>query len=189
MNKPFKVVLAATFVQFGLGALAQSSIPVPHGFIQRAYQTAAAGLVQTAEAAATVPSGNASDAPRVTPVTTMPEDIKDRTSPPDPISELAKQQGFKFEDGRYRNKDGEPQLSSLPPAAIRALIWRINSDANQTRRAAWKQNRRSGKPASMACTLLEDASSDVLLVAVAIAEGTMAGVAINRRLLAAEGLL
>jgi methanol metabolism-related c-type cytochrome len=25
------------------------------------------------------------------------------------VSELAKQQGFKFEDGRYRNKDGEPQ--------------------------------------------------------------------------------
>jgi methanol metabolism-related c-type cytochrome len=37
------------------------------------------------------------------------KDIKDRTSPPDPVSELAKQQGFKFEDGRYRNKDGEPQ--------------------------------------------------------------------------------
>lgn len=38
-----------------------------------------------------------------------PADIKNRTSPPDPVSELAKQQGFKFEDGRYRNKDGEPQ--------------------------------------------------------------------------------
>jgi methanol metabolism-related c-type cytochrome len=38
-----------------------------------------------------------------------PTDIKDRTSPPDPISELAKQQGYKFEDGRYRNKDGDPQ--------------------------------------------------------------------------------
>lgn len=38
-----------------------------------------------------------------------PADIKDRTSPPDPVSELAKQQGIKFEDGRYRNKDGEPQ--------------------------------------------------------------------------------
>ncbi|AGK57669.1 hypothetical protein HYPDE_29973 [Hyphomicrobium denitrificans 1NES1] len=38
-----------------------------------------------------------------------PADIKDRTSPPDPVSELAKQQGYKFEDGRYRNKDGEPQ--------------------------------------------------------------------------------
>ena len=36
-------------------------------------------------------------------------DIKDRTSPPDPVSELAKSQGFKFEDGRYRNKDGDPQ--------------------------------------------------------------------------------
>jgi methanol metabolism-related c-type cytochrome len=38
-----------------------------------------------------------------------PADIKDRTSPPDPVSELAKQQGYKFEDGRYRNKDGDPQ--------------------------------------------------------------------------------
>jgi len=38
-----------------------------------------------------------------------PADIKDRTSPPDPVSELAKQEGFKFEDGRYRNKDGDPQ--------------------------------------------------------------------------------
>jgi methanol metabolism-related c-type cytochrome len=36
-------------------------------------------------------------------------DIKDRTSPPDPVSELAKSQGFKFTDGRYRNKDGDPQ--------------------------------------------------------------------------------
>jgi methanol metabolism-related c-type cytochrome len=39
----------------------------------------------------------------------QPTDIKDRTSPPDPVSELAKQQGYKFEDGRYRNKDGDPQ--------------------------------------------------------------------------------
>lgn len=38
-----------------------------------------------------------------------PTDIKDRTSPPDPVSELAKQDGYKFEDGRYRNKDGDPQ--------------------------------------------------------------------------------
>ncbi|CEJ85131.1 conserved exported hypothetical protein [Hyphomicrobium sp. GJ21] len=38
-----------------------------------------------------------------------PTDIKDRTSPPDPVSELAKQEGYKFEDGRYRNKDGDPQ--------------------------------------------------------------------------------
>ena len=36
-------------------------------------------------------------------------DIKDRTSPPDPVSELAKSQGFKFTDGRYRNKEGDPQ--------------------------------------------------------------------------------
>ena len=36
-------------------------------------------------------------------------DIKDRTSPPDPVSELAKSQGFKFADGRYRNKEGDPQ--------------------------------------------------------------------------------
>lgn len=35
--------------------------------------------------------------------------IKDRTSPPDRVSELAKVQGFKFEDGRYRNRDGDPQ--------------------------------------------------------------------------------
>lgn|GEM_PF-1279102 len=38
-----------------------------------------------------------------------PTDIKDRTSPPDPVSELAKLDGYKFEDGRYRNKDGDPQ--------------------------------------------------------------------------------
>jgi methanol metabolism-related c-type cytochrome len=37
-------------------------------------------------------------------------DIKDRTSPPDPVSELAKSQGFAFTDGRYRNKDGDPQF-------------------------------------------------------------------------------
>lgn len=28
---------------------------------------------------------------------------------PNPISELAKKDGYKFEDGRYRNKDGNPQ--------------------------------------------------------------------------------
>ncbi|RUP08623.1 c-type cytochrome, methanol metabolism-related [Hyphomicrobium sp.] len=28
---------------------------------------------------------------------------------PNPISELAKKDGYKFEDGRYRNKDGDPQ--------------------------------------------------------------------------------
>lgn len=28
---------------------------------------------------------------------------------PNPVSELAKTQGFKFSDGRYRNKDGDPQ--------------------------------------------------------------------------------
>ena len=50
------------------------------------------------DAAATPPAGAAPAA-----------DIKDRTSPPDPVSELAKSQGFKFEDGRYRNKDGDPQ--------------------------------------------------------------------------------
>ena len=28
---------------------------------------------------------------------------------PNPVSELAKKEGYKFEDGRYRNKDGDPQ--------------------------------------------------------------------------------
>jgi methanol metabolism-related c-type cytochrome len=40
---------------------------------------------------------------------TEPKDIADRTSPPDPVSELAKQQGYKFDGIRYRNKDGDPQ--------------------------------------------------------------------------------
>jgi methanol metabolism-related c-type cytochrome len=49
---------------------------------------------------------NAADAGK----TYTPEELKARTSPPDPVSELAKKQGFKFEDGRYRNKDSEPQF-------------------------------------------------------------------------------
>lgn len=70
-----------------------------------------------AEAAATPPAAPA-ETPAADPVAQTadaaaapvnPEDIKDRTSPPDPVSELAKEQGYKFEDGRYRNKDGDPQ--------------------------------------------------------------------------------
>ena len=49
------------------------------------------------------------DAAKPAEVAAPAEDIKDRTAPPDPVSELAKEQGFKFEDGRYRNKDDEPQ--------------------------------------------------------------------------------
>jgi methanol metabolism-related c-type cytochrome len=48
--------------------------------------------------------------PTVAAAPATPEDIKDRTSPPDPVSELAKSEGFQFSDGRYRTKDGDPQF-------------------------------------------------------------------------------
>jgi len=74
-----------------------------------------AGATKTADAAkpadaAAPAAAPAADAAKPADAAAAPAgDIKDRTSPPDPVSELAKSQGVKFEDGRYRNKDGDPQ--------------------------------------------------------------------------------
>ena len=100
-NKP-KTVEEAKPAPAAETKTAEAKAAAPSSDAAKAAAPAAAAPAAAAPAAAPAPSATA-DTPAAG------EDIKDRTSPPDPVSELAKQQGFKFEDGRYRNKDGDPQ--------------------------------------------------------------------------------
>jgi methanol metabolism-related c-type cytochrome len=86
---------------------AAPAAPATTGAVASATPAAAPAAAPPAPAPTQTAQAEAPAAAPAAPAT--PEDIKDRTSPPDPVSELAKTQGFKFDDGRYRNKDSEPQ--------------------------------------------------------------------------------
>lgn len=93
----------------------KSEAPSPSSTTTTAAAPAADGKPEQPADAATAPAAapaatetKAADAKPADDATAA-GDIKDRTSPPDPVSELAKSEGFKFTDGRYRNKDGDPQ--------------------------------------------------------------------------------
>lgn len=103
MNTLIKAAFVATFVQSTLGTSAGTAGTITSSVIHRESQAVVADAVKVADAA---PAQSQADANSDEPGARKPDGDAVH---PNPVSELAKQQGFKFEDGRYRNKDGDPQ--------------------------------------------------------------------------------
>lgn len=98
VNKLIKT-LAVALMTFGAAGAAAATEQTNANELPAA--APAAKLMQVAEDAA--PNPDAADAPK--PGSRKPDGD---AVYPNPVSELAKKEGVKFQDGRYRNKDGDP---------------------------------------------------------------------------------
>lgn len=98
-------------------AEAAASAPAPAAEPEKRAEAAPAPAAEAPKQVAEAASPAAPAPPAATPGASNPDDPNappgsrnpDGTAVfPNPVSDLAKSQGIKFEDGRYRNKDGDP---------------------------------------------------------------------------------